>query len=278
MSLSKGERIGICIAATAVLISGPWFYIQLLVWKSEGHDHMLTAANILVTVCLWATLGFCIRQWFREIKIAESRQAKIDNASAQQLAELQSRNKSLSADLKILQDKVASMEKYHQTNVELAIRQSAKLFQVKGFLLGPELDNIKTAGECDQLAWHATRLRQHLLAIFQQLQNEHNEKAIEALTYPLATQFPATDDQWKSYHRSVSNFQDGYGIIRNRTSMLSLKNFTAVVMQCGIGSSEPEAHYVKLARGLQEFSQLLTEESRRRMRAYRDSVESMFAD
>jgi hypothetical protein len=37
-----------------------WFYVQLRVWKEEGHDHMLTVANIVMTCLLWSLLASSI--------------------------------------------------------------------------------------------------------------------------------------------------------------------------------------------------------------------------
>jgi hypothetical protein len=55
--MSKGERYALIVAlAVAALMTGPWFYTQLLVWKDEGHDHMLTVCDIVVTLLLWGIL------------------------------------------------------------------------------------------------------------------------------------------------------------------------------------------------------------------------------
>jgi len=39
------------------ILSAIWLYIQLQVWKQEGKDHMLTAANMVVTIALWLCLA-----------------------------------------------------------------------------------------------------------------------------------------------------------------------------------------------------------------------------
>lgn len=44
--------VAVCFGSVSVL----WLYLQLCVWKEEGHDHMLTAANISITVVLWSFL------------------------------------------------------------------------------------------------------------------------------------------------------------------------------------------------------------------------------
>ncbi len=54
------------------LISALWLYLQLQVWKEEGHDHMLTAANIVVTILLWAALCLGAFKNFRDARRAKS--------------------------------------------------------------------------------------------------------------------------------------------------------------------------------------------------------------
>jgi hypothetical protein len=44
------------IGLLCLLVSSLWFYMQLRVWKEEGHDHMLTVANVIVTCGLWSLL------------------------------------------------------------------------------------------------------------------------------------------------------------------------------------------------------------------------------
>ena len=60
--------------------------------------------------------------------------------------------------------------------------------------------------------------------------------------------------------------------------MLSLKGFKdlkTVVTQCGVGSIEPVAHRLKLIDGLDEYSRLIAEESQKRVKSYRESLESI---
>ena len=79
--MSKGERYAIIATiAVAALISGPWFYTQLLVWKAEGHDHMLTVGNIVITVLLWAVLVYGILRASKSGKRAENLDAAIITA------------------------------------------------------------------------------------------------------------------------------------------------------------------------------------------------------
>src|SRR5260370_6560801 len=78
--MSKGEKVAIFVTlALAALISGPWFYTQLLVWKAEGHDHMLTVANIILTVILWLALAYGIYRNFRDARRAEAAKTKLVN-------------------------------------------------------------------------------------------------------------------------------------------------------------------------------------------------------
>ena len=75
--MSRGERYALIVAlGVAALISGPWFYTQLLVWKAEGHDHMLTVANIVLTVLLWSVLAFGAYKAFKD----SGRAAKLKSA------------------------------------------------------------------------------------------------------------------------------------------------------------------------------------------------------
>jgi hypothetical protein len=81
--MSTGERYAlIATLAVAALISGPWFYTQLLVWKAEGHDHMLTVANIIVTALLWGTLILASNKYWRDSKRSESLEARNANDKA----------------------------------------------------------------------------------------------------------------------------------------------------------------------------------------------------
>lgn len=76
--MSKGERYALIAAlAGLALISAPWFYTQLLVWKAEGHDHMLTVANIVLTLLLWAIFGCGIYKAVKVSKKAAGYQAQI---------------------------------------------------------------------------------------------------------------------------------------------------------------------------------------------------------
>jgi hypothetical protein len=76
--MAKKTNWGEIIAGTALIISGIWFYVQLRVWKEEGHDHMLTAANIVVTILLWLVLAIAFYQNRKDARRAEILQAKIE--------------------------------------------------------------------------------------------------------------------------------------------------------------------------------------------------------
>src|SRR4051794_19001736 len=56
----------------ALLITVPWFVAQLLVWKAEGHDYMLVVSNIIVTLLLWAVLGYAIYRNLRDANRAKA--------------------------------------------------------------------------------------------------------------------------------------------------------------------------------------------------------------
>jgi cell division protein FtsB len=275
--MSRGERLAIIITlAVATLITGPWFYFQLLVWKAEGHDYMLSAGNVVVTLLLWASLVYVIRLWIVQVRRADSRQASMDNRSAQQVAELQSENKKLRDDVNDLRKRVGDLEQYNKSNYESGIRKSARLLAVRGLLLGNSIEALKTAGECEQLAWHAQNLRQELIGTFQQLGREGNREAIEALAYPLAVQIPTTDSEWKWYDRSISKFGIALSMIRMRTGMLSLKEFDSKLLRAA--GKNPDAHQSQLTDGLREYSDLITIEARQRVTNYRDSVEEIVSD
>ncbi len=81
--MSKGERYALfATLAIATFISGPWFYAQLLVWKAEGHDHMLTVGNIIVTALLWSVLILGTTKYWRGSKRSEALEARNANDRA----------------------------------------------------------------------------------------------------------------------------------------------------------------------------------------------------
>src|ERR1700761_3431970 len=69
--------IGNVVAIVGVLISGVWLYLQLQVWKEEGHDHVLTAVNVVVTLALWACLSVATYLNVRDAHRAQSLRAQI---------------------------------------------------------------------------------------------------------------------------------------------------------------------------------------------------------
>jgi hypothetical protein len=74
--MSKGERIGMLVAlGIALAITVPWFITQLQVWKEEGHDQMLLAANISLTALLWLVLILAVIRNFRDAKRADQKEA-----------------------------------------------------------------------------------------------------------------------------------------------------------------------------------------------------------
>jgi hypothetical protein len=64
--MPKKPNWGAIVAvAIPTVLSAIWFYVQLQVWKEEGHDHMLTVANFAVTILLWAALSFAVYRYLR---------------------------------------------------------------------------------------------------------------------------------------------------------------------------------------------------------------------
>jgi hypothetical protein len=68
---------GLAIAIGCGFITAVWFFIQLRVWQEEGHDHMQTAFNVLVTIFLWALLSYSIYRNRKDARRAESLLAEI---------------------------------------------------------------------------------------------------------------------------------------------------------------------------------------------------------
>jgi hypothetical protein len=76
--MSKGERAGLLATiGVAALISGPWFYVQLLAWRQDGHDYMLLVANIILTVLLWCALAFGVYRNVKDARRAGSLRSQI---------------------------------------------------------------------------------------------------------------------------------------------------------------------------------------------------------
>jgi hypothetical protein len=59
------------------LVSVLWLYLQLRVWKEEGHDQVLTAANIAVTLLLWFGLALALYMNIRDLNRAKALHAQI---------------------------------------------------------------------------------------------------------------------------------------------------------------------------------------------------------
>ena len=52
------------LAVVGIFLTGLYIYLQLLQWQKHGDDLMLTAANVVVTVLLWAVLlAAIVRYW-----------------------------------------------------------------------------------------------------------------------------------------------------------------------------------------------------------------------
>jgi hypothetical protein len=69
-STSNNKLVGFVAWAVPIGLSAVFFYVQLQVWKEEGHDHMLTVTNFVVTVLLWASLAWLA---YRNFNNAHSR-------------------------------------------------------------------------------------------------------------------------------------------------------------------------------------------------------------
>jgi len=76
--MSKGERAALIVpVAIAVLLSVPMAYVQLLVWKEEGHDHMLTAANLCLSCALWLILAFAVWRNLKDANRSDRKDAAL---------------------------------------------------------------------------------------------------------------------------------------------------------------------------------------------------------
>jgi hypothetical protein len=116
-----------------------------------------------------------------------------------------------------------------------------------------ELEQIKTAGECEQLAWQAGLMRARLVDMFQTLELGRDEEAIRKLNYPLFNGYPdeTEPELWKWWHRSLIKFQDSYGNHRERLLTLSLPStFVSFVRIHALGSNHPDTNRLKLIEGL----------------------------
>jgi hypothetical protein len=69
--------VSLAISIGCGLITAVWLYLQLRVWQEEGHDHMLTAANIFITIFLWVLLSFSIYKNRKDARRAEYLEAEI---------------------------------------------------------------------------------------------------------------------------------------------------------------------------------------------------------
>jgi hypothetical protein len=69
--------IGAMVAVFCAVVTTAWFYLQLRVWREEGHDHMLTALNICVTILLWMALCYAFYRNLKDARRAKSLQAQI---------------------------------------------------------------------------------------------------------------------------------------------------------------------------------------------------------
>jgi hypothetical protein len=68
-------------AISAVLVTGLFLYLQLLVWRKHGDDLMLTAGSIVVTLALWLLLLVSIVRYWKAAKgAAISAATKVDLA------------------------------------------------------------------------------------------------------------------------------------------------------------------------------------------------------
>jgi hypothetical protein len=75
-----GKYVGTIATCIAVFITGLWFYTQLLVWKSEGSDHMLTVGNVAITAVLWVMLLFALFRNLRDAHRAKGLREQLSTA------------------------------------------------------------------------------------------------------------------------------------------------------------------------------------------------------
>jgi hypothetical protein len=263
----------------------PTLVALFTLWVALRHEqeHRSDLMEEVGMASLWllfvSVLSFFIYYYRHEGKKFETRQVNADNTFAERAVRFESENKRLREDLTNLQGEVGRLKKHIAANMEFGNRKLAQLLEIKSFAyFSGNIEGLRHAGECDQLAWHAARLRQRLISMFQQLEKEGNQQVVEKLSYPLGTPVPACDSEWKWYDRDINRFTHDFYGIKERTSMLSLKGFKdlkTVVTQCGVGSIEPVAHRLKLIDGLDEYSRLIAEESQKRVKSYRESLESI---
>src|SRR5580658_630660 len=154
------------VALCGLSLTALFIYLQLLQWQRHGDDFMLTAATIIVTGLLWIVLVVAIFRYWRDSKQAESRQAAVDNASAQKIVKLEAEEKrligevaDLAATVKGEQQDNQRLREVVQKGVDYGNAQAAKLAE-----LIPEWEHLK--GEVNTLN-----------AAMEALKQEH-EKAI----------------------------------------------------------------------------------------------------
>lgn len=84
MRMSKGQWIATVLAGAALLVSGLWYFTQLLEWQKHGSNYMLLVGNVVVTVLLWGILIACIVRSLTDANRAK----KVEIAAASRMEEL----------------------------------------------------------------------------------------------------------------------------------------------------------------------------------------------
>jgi len=84
MRMSKGQWIATVLASAALLVSGLWYFTQLLEWRKQGSNYMLLVGNVVVTVMLWGILIACIIRFW----IDANRAKKVEITAASKMEEL----------------------------------------------------------------------------------------------------------------------------------------------------------------------------------------------
>src|ERR1700733_11785215 len=98
-SISNKKLVAILAWAVPLCLTAIWFYVQLQVWKEEGHDHMLTVANFIVTALLWAALVWAAYKNFTDARRATLLQSEIVTIKDEAKLQLDSLNEFHASEL-----------------------------------------------------------------------------------------------------------------------------------------------------------------------------------
>jgi hypothetical protein len=109
--------VSLAISIGCGIITAVWLYLQLRVWQEEGHDHMLAAANIFITIFLWVLLSFSIYKNRKDARRAEYLGGEIVTLKDDHKLQLEDLNRKLLFRPPILPWKISDQKLVTRRNV-----------------------------------------------------------------------------------------------------------------------------------------------------------------